>query len=158
MTSRLRPLLLVSSFAVLGLAVTAGRARATACGDEYDYVPTNAVVDVQPPTDCIEVKVDGANQPGCDQLELRITNHCGEKLAIDPQPEGSYCEDAKGQEHDCSQFVDGDTAALPIATGAEAKYAVHVRVVKGGAPIEVDASFDAVDLAASCSVAAVGAR
>lgn len=152
------PKRLLAVFGSSAVCLFASPAAADICGDEYEIDVESFEVAFAPDIDCVTAVVTGSNQPGCDQLELQLTNECEVELEIVDPTSGVRCfVDERGDiRDDCVSFAPGETAAIHLPPTAEGEYDFTFALRRGAEDVDVDVTIQAIDRAAGCSVAEPG--
>jgi hypothetical protein len=134
-------------------------AEASACGEDYQLVPTNVAVTSEPQRDCVVVDVTGSSRPGCQQMVITITNQCADVLQV-PAPTRDFpcVEDYPNQQpvpdEACPVLFVGHTIVIDELAHSEGHHEVDIRLLEQVGPIDIHVEFDVIDQAEdSCSAA-----
>jgi hypothetical protein len=141
-------------FLLMGLlsaaAAAPSDAQASACGDDYHLVPANAVITMEPQRDCVVVDVTGSSQPGCEQIEVTITNECEDVLQVpEPTRDLGCVEDYPAEQpvpgEACPVLYVGYTLAINELADSPGRHKLDVRLLEQAGPIDIHVEFDVVE-------------
>lgn len=151
---------LVCSVAAAALLLFAlpREARADACGDDYEIDAESYTVTFDADPGCLEATIVGSNQPGCDQLDVEITNNCETALTIVDGSGNDRCyADAAGDvTYDCTTVAPGEKVAFYLPATEAGSHDYTFLVDDNGEEIRIDVTIDAIDRAGGCSIATPG--